>query len=81
MADDTTTRLTNCFKTVFPDLADEQIPTATQRSIAEWDSIATVTLVNVIEDEFGIQMDLEALGDFDSFVEIRDYIDQRIRVS
>jgi len=47
-------RLANCFQTVFPDLSPEEIPRASSASVATWDSLATVTLVAVIEEEFGI---------------------------
>jgi acyl carrier protein len=77
--DNTTTRLTNCFKTVFPDVGETQILSATQESVAAWDSIATITLVNVVEDEFGIQMDIDQLETFDSFEGIRKYILQETR--
>lgn len=67
-------RLTGCFATVFPSMAPEEIPAATQATVEAWDSIAAITLVNVIEEEFGIQMDLEALADLDSFERIREYL-------
>jgi acyl carrier protein len=68
------TRLTNCFQTVFPDLPAAQIPSATQQSVAAWDSTAAIMLVNVIEDEFGIQMDFDRLGELDSFERIHQYL-------
>jgi acyl carrier protein len=68
------TRLTNCFQTVFPDLPAGQIQTATQKTVAAWDSTAAIMLVNVIEDEFGIQMDFDRLAELDSFEAIRRYV-------
>jgi len=65
--DDVRNRLIKCFEMVFPDLPQERITTATQRGLAEWDSLATVTLINVIEDEFQIEMDLEKLAQLNSF--------------
>ena len=40
----------------------------------EWDSVAAITMMNVIEEEFGIEMDLEAVGELDSFEKIHSYI-------
>ncbi len=73
--DDTKARLITCFQTVFPDMPEAEIPTATQESNAAWDSIAAITLVNVIEDEFQIQMDLDQLADLDSFPKILGYLE------
>jgi len=68
------TRLSNCFQTVFPDLPAAQIPDASQHSVAAWDSTAAIMLVNVIEDEFGIEVDFDRLGDLDSFERIHSYL-------
>jgi len=72
--DDVKSRLIKCFEIVFPDMPAEQIPDATQSTVANWDSIAAITLLNVIEDEFGITMDLEMAGELDSFSKILDYL-------
>ena len=74
--DEVKSRLVNCFQTVFPSLPESEIPNAAQESLAEWDSIAAITLVNVIEDEFQIQMDLDELADLDSFSRILDYLEK-----
>jgi acyl carrier protein len=42
--------------------------------VPDWDPIAAITLVNVLEEEFQIQMDFEALGDLTSFDLILDYV-------
>ncbi|MGD0500276.1 MAG: acyl carrier protein [Bryobacteraceae bacterium] len=67
-------RLATCFQTVFPDLPEAEIPAATQAAVAAWDSVAAITLVNVIEDEFGIQVDFDLLGELDSFGRIHEYL-------
>ena len=72
--DEIKARLTKCFETVFPDLPADQIPQATQNSVPNWDSIAAITLLNVIEDEFQITMDLELAGELDSFPKIYEYL-------
>lgn len=70
------TRLSNCFQTVFPDLPAGQIPSATQQSVSAWDSTAAIMLVNVIEDEFGIEVDFDRLGELDSFASICQYLQE-----
>ncbi len=72
--DEITTRLIACFKTVFPALTNGQIQSATPASVAAWDSVSTLTLINVIEDEFGIQVDLDLLAEFNSFERFREYV-------
>lgn len=74
-------RLTTCFQTVFPDLPEAEIPVATQASVAAWDSSAVITLVNVIEDEFGIQVDFDLLAELDSFDRFHEYLEKETRVS
>jgi acyl carrier protein len=72
--DETKSRLIKCFETVFPEMPEAEIPNATQSSVSAWDSIAAITLLNVIEDEFQITMDLEQVADLDSFSKIYEYL-------
>ena len=72
--DEVKPRLIKCFEMVFPDMPEAEIPKATQNSVAGWDSVAAITLLNVIEDEFQITMDLELAGDLDSFQKIHDHL-------
>ena len=76
---ETKNRLVKCFETVFPDLGEEKIPGASQATVPTWDSIAAITLVNVIEDEFQFQMDLEALPDLNSFERILTYVNTQLQ--
>jgi acyl carrier protein len=79
--DPITPRLITCFQTVFPDLPAAEIPAASQATVAAWDSVAAITLVNVIEEEFGIQMDLDQLADLDSFTRVHDYLSRETQIS
>jgi acyl carrier protein len=72
--DETKNRLIKCFETVFPEMLEAEIPNATQSSVSAWDSIAAITLLNVIEDEFQITMDLDNVADLDSFSKINEYL-------
>jgi acyl carrier protein len=67
---DLQTRLTKCFAAVFPQLTPEEISRATVESVGGWDSLATVTLLAVVEEEFGTTIepeDLEHLQSFDAY--------------
>jgi acyl carrier protein len=70
-------RLARCFSLVFPELSREEVPRASQASLAAWDSVASITLLNVVEEEFQIQLDLDVLGDLTSFDLVLDYMQQR----
>lgn len=75
------TRLTNCFQTVFPALTPEQIPNASQQTVAAWDSTNAIMLVNVIEEEFAIEMDFDRLGELDSFENLHRYLTEEVQSS
>lgn len=67
-------RLENVFATVFPDLPPDRIRSASQDSVGSWDSVAAITLINLIEEEFGIEMDFDQVADLTSFQAILDYL-------
>jgi acyl carrier protein len=79
--DETRQRLTSCFQVVFPDMPAEQIPTASTATVTNWDSVAAITLMNVIEDEFVMEMDLDDLADLDSFEKLHTYLQKRQQVA
>jgi len=75
--DEVKAKLVECFQIVFPDLKEKDIPAASQDTVADWDSVAAITLVNVIEEQFGIEMDLDQIAELDSFEKVRAYLEQR----
>jgi acyl carrier protein len=75
--DDVKPKLIECFQIVFPDIKEKDIPAASQETVAEWDSVAAITLVNVVEEQFGIEMDLDHVAELDSFEKVLTYLQQR----
>jgi acyl carrier protein len=73
--DQVTDRLRDCFIEVFPDLADDQIESAVRVEMSEWDSLATLTLLAVVEEEFGLALDDEAIAKLTSFSAVREVIE------
>ena len=71
---DQDTRLIKCFNAVFDGLSDEQIRSATSTNIEGWDSVATVTLITLVEEEFGVEIDLDDLERFASFDSLLSYV-------
>jgi acyl carrier protein len=68
------TRLVGCFQAVFPDLPEAAIRLASQEKVEQWDSVAAITLVNVIEEEFSTQIDYDRLPELDTFSKILEYL-------
>lgn len=59
---------------VFPDLGETQIPLCTQKTMPGWDSVAAITLLTLIEEEFSTSINPELLPDLDSFQAIAGYL-------
>ncbi|MEM9487906.1 MAG: hypothetical protein AAGC55_02115 [Myxococcota bacterium] len=80
-SDDVAQRLTQCFARVFHDLSQDELTRASMASVAAWDSVATITLIDLIQDEFGVALDEdeEALGQLTSFELILDYLREQAR--
>jgi acyl carrier protein len=70
-------KLTACFATVFPNLDQAAIPSASASQMAEWDSLVQVNLLSVIGEEFGMDIDFEDFEDATSFQAILDRLRQR----
>ena len=69
-------RLLNCFASVFPGLSYEDIRNSNAESIGAWDSLSSVTLAAVIQEEFNVEIDPEVLPHLDSFEAFRAYVQQ-----
>jgi acyl carrier protein len=67
-------RLTRCFASVFPALPVDELHNASVETVPDWDSLAAVTLVAVIEQEFDMQIDLMELPELTSYAAVRNYL-------
>ena len=72
-------RLVGCFSLTFPELSPDEIRRASMVSVASWDSVAAINLVTVIEEEFGVELALEEIGEMASFATIFDILSQKLR--
>jgi acyl carrier protein len=72
--DNTEARLIDAFRAVFPALSDNEIREATLTSLESWDSIASITLLAVLEEEFGISVSPADLPQLVSFTSILVYL-------
>lgn len=71
-------RLEKIFATAFPGLQASKITTASQESVEAWDSVGAITLMNLIEEEFEIEMDFDDVADLTSFAKIEEYLKERL---
>jgi len=71
-------RLAVCFSAVLTQLSPDEIRHASATSLESWDSVTTVTLLAVIEEEFGISIDDIDPAKFDSFQNILSYLQQTV---
>lgn len=70
-------RLLRCFSSIFPSLTQEEIENATAETVGTWDSLSTVTLAAVIQEEFDVEINPDALPDLDSYQAFRNYLSPR----
>ena len=67
-------RLVRCFSSVFPELNEDQIRNASIDSLPDWHSLASVTLISVVQEEFGVQVGLTDLPNLVSFSAVQNYV-------
>jgi acyl carrier protein len=78
---DLKSRLVTCFAAVFPGLSPEEIARANVNSVGSWDSMATLTLTGLIEEEFSVSIDPGDREDLTSFELILDHLRSQKGVS
>ena len=76
--DDVRQRLIKCFSAVFPELTKQQIEKATPDDTSTWDSLNWVTVVAVIQEEFGIQLDVESAAGGISFEDVLSQVNDAV---
>lgn len=60
-------RLVGCFMLAMPSLDAGAVTHATKATVAEWDSLTTVGLLSLVEEEFSISIPVEDVEEFVSF--------------
>jgi acyl carrier protein len=70
-------RLTRCFASVFPALSPEELHSASMETVPDWDSLAAVTLVAVLEQEFNTPIDMMDLPELTSYDTVRNYLQKQ----
>lgn len=67
-------RVADCFCALFPNYSREELLTATRESIPEWDSLAGITLLTILQQEFHLDIDLTDLEHFNSVQAVLGYV-------
>jgi len=70
-------RVTLCFTNVFPKIKPAEIPTASVGSLPAWNSIAHVTLLSSLAEEFGIDFEMEDFEELTSYPVIVEYMEKK----
>jgi acyl carrier protein len=60
-------KLGRCFALAFPKLDPGRYATANTQNVSDWDSIAQLTLLTLISEEFGREIDFEEFEGATSF--------------
>jgi acyl carrier protein len=74
----TESRLVHCFAVVFPHLSVPDIVHATVFDVPAWDSMSHLTLLAVIEEEFGVAVAVDDIERLTSFAAIVDHLGARV---
>jgi acyl carrier protein len=70
-------RLVRCFASVFPTLSEEEVRASNVVPLVDLDSLAGVTLVTLIDQEFGVNVELPDLLELGSFEAISQFLRKR----
>jgi acyl carrier protein len=74
---ETEARLNECFTRVFPDLTPGEVAGASTDTLPAWDSVAHITLLTAISEDFGIEFEPEDYVDLISYPLIADAVTAR----
>jgi acyl carrier protein len=67
-------QLIRCFSSVFPNLSQEEIRTSGADFLAAWDSLTAVTLLAVLQEQFGLEIEPAELPQPATFQAVENYI-------
>lgn len=71
-------RLSRCFLSVFPGLTAAEAQGANQAALSQWDSLAHVTLLAAISEEFQIDLDDDSFESLTSYPSILSFVETQV---
>jgi acyl carrier protein len=75
----TSQRVADCFTNVFPRLRKEDLQRASTSSLASWDSVAHITLLAAVAEEFGVEFAADDFEELTSFPLIVAHVEKRMQ--
>jgi acyl carrier protein len=72
-------RLAKCFSLAVPQMSPEEFQKADDETVRRWDSIALLTLLVLISEEFGVSIGLEEFEKGISFQSLALRIEERLK--
>jgi acyl carrier protein len=70
-------RVATCFLNVFPNIRPDELSGASTTSLEGWDSVAHVTLLSSISEEFGLDFEMEDFEELVSYQLIVEYLERK----
>jgi acyl carrier protein len=67
-------RVLECFGAVFPGIPPERLPELSRDEVADWDSIAHVTIIAALGETFATEFDFEAFFEARSFLDVTEVV-------
>lgn len=67
-------RLIKCFGSVFPGLTEDEIRAASDEATGSWDSLTSVTLAAIIQEEFSVEIAPADLPELHSFAAFKNFV-------
>lgn len=61
----------DCVRTVFPQLSDDELRAATRQGLEAWDSLATLSLITLIEETWDVMLTDDEVAQFSSVEQIK----------
>lgn len=68
--------LVACFQSVFPYLSADEVRALRKDQFPEWDSLAALTLITVLEEEYDVRLADDDVERLDSFAGARELLAQ-----
>lgn len=68
--------LRDCFRTAFPAVAPNALETLAPETDPAWDSLATLTLVMLVEERFGVRIPTDEIPQLLSFDAMAGYLER-----
>lgn len=71
-------RLARCFAAVFPELDPAELGNASPETVADWDSLHTLTLIAVVAEQFELEIPAADYPNLRSYAAVRDYLGRAV---